>query len=116
MIQFTDREKKIALVKYIIHGVSPFAEAPLQLRAQMLQSAAGIVGLKYDEAEFMEIGQACLDFQANVNAHLMGFIKDNLDVVKEAHTQMHKGNDMFTEKLGKDFVDKALDILDKGKV
>lgn len=114
MVELTEREKKLALVKYIIHGVSPFSEASIGLRAQMLQAAAGVMGMQYDEAEFMEIGQACLDFQAVVNAHLSGFIKDNNDVLKYAHTQMHKGNDLMEKTVGKDFVSEALKLLGKG--
>ena len=58
MVELTDRERKIILIKYIIHGNSPFAETPLSTRVQMLQSALKLSGIKYDESEMLDLGEA----------------------------------------------------------
>ena len=59
----TDKEKKIVLIKYIVHGVSPFSEAHLGLRLKMLKSAIEKCGMKYDDEELQMIGQECLELQ-----------------------------------------------------
>ena len=112
----TDREKKLALVKYIIHGTSPFSDAPLETRINMLKAASNIIGIGFDESEYMEIGQECLFFQEEVNQSLSKFLGYNNDILIHAHTQMGKGNDSMEGKLGKNFIDEALGILGKGKI
>ena len=63
----TDREKKIILIKYIIHGLSPFSKESLDTRISMLKAALLSLGWEYDEAEMLKIGQSILDFQGIVN-------------------------------------------------
>jgi len=116
MIDLTEREKKLCLIKYIIHGASPFSEAPLELRVKMFKAACQILEWEYNEKDLLELGQAALNFQGYVNAHLTSFIEQNNSLLKMAHTSMDKGNESFKELLGADFVDKALDTLKKGKV
>ena len=95
MVELTDREKKIVLIKYIIHGVSPFAEAPLETRVQMLQAALKNYGLKYEESEMLDIGEACLKVQQEVNDSNLGFLQHNKGLVNRALKMMNKGNERF---------------------
>ena len=111
----TDREKKIVLIKYIIHGVSPFDKASIETRVRMLRSAVEKSGMNYDDAEMQSIGQECLDLQGKLNTGLMDFIKSNKDMVIKAHQEMHKGNEPLRKELGDDLSDKGLDVLVKKK-
>lgn len=111
----TDREKKIVLIKFIIHGNSPYAEAPLSLRIKMLKVAVEKSGLVYDENELMIIGQQCLDVQAKLNNNLMDFIKGDKDLVVKAHQELHKGNDSLKKELGNDLAEEGLNVLKKKK-
>ena len=112
----TPKEKRIVLIKYIIHGVSPFAEAPLALRIQMFQAACGVLNIKDSDEELMAIGQECLDYQDEINKSLRGFLTANSETLKHAHIVMAKGNDKMEGLLGKSFVKDALKLLGKGKV
>ena len=94
-LKLTEREEKIILIKYIIHGVSPFYDAPLETRIKMLQSAAEICGYSYDDAEFQEIGRACLAVQQKVNERLLEFVKENDDLVKTVYRDLKAGNDVL---------------------
>ena len=95
MAELTDREKKIVLIKYIIHGVSPYSEAPLDIREQMLIAALNYYGINYQESEMLDIGEAILKTQQDVNDSCMGFLKSNKSLVKEALKRMGKGNERF---------------------
>ena len=92
-LTLTPREEKIILIKYIIHGVSPFYDAPLETRIKMLQAAAEICGYPYDDAEWQEIGRAVLATQEKINWKLAGMIKDNDDLVKTVYSDLKSGND-----------------------
>ena len=111
----TDREQKIVLVKFIIHGNSPYADVPLGTRIKMLKVAVEKSGLQYDENELMIIGQQCLDVQAKLNNNLMDFIKGNKDMVIKAHQELDKGNDSLVKELGEDLVDEGIKVLKKKK-
>jgi len=111
----TDREQKIVLVKFIIHGNSPYADVPLGTRIKMLKVAVEKSGLIYDENELMIIGQQCLDVQAKLNNNLMGFIKRNKDVVIKAHQELDNGNDSLKKELGDELVDEGIKVLKKKK-
>jgi len=115
MTPLTDREKKIILVKFIIHGNSPYAKAPLSLRVKMLKVAVEKSGLHYDENELMVIGQQCLDVQAKLNNSLMDFIKGNKDMVIKAHQELHKGNDSLKKELGDDLAVEGVKVLKEKK-
>ena len=112
----TDKEKKIVLIKYIIHGVSPFAEASLETRIRMLKEAVEKCGMKYNDAEMQEIGQECISLQGVLNDKLMSYVTHNKDVVIKAHQEIHKGNESLREGLGDEVYDQADDILKRGKV
>lgn len=106
-----EREKKIVLIKYIIHGVSPFSEAPLTTRIKMLKSAVVKCGMKYDENELMELGQECIDLQAKLNNTLMQFLTANKDMLVKAHQEIDKGNDSLKGELGEDITNESAKIL-----
>lgn len=112
----TDKEKKIVLIKYIVHGVSPFAEASLETRIRMLKQAVEKCGIKYNDTEMQEIGQECIDFQGELNESLMGVIKSNKDIVIKAHQEIHKGNESLRKELGDEVFDQGDGILKRGKV
>jgi len=111
IIPLTDREQKIVLVKFIIHGNSPYADVPLGTRIKMLKVAVEKSGLHYDENELMVIGQQCLDVQAKLNNSLMDFIKGNKDMVIKAHQELHKGNDSLKKELGSELADEGIKTL-----
>jgi|TARA_R110002096_G_scaffold296525_2_gene491000 hypothetical protein len=115
MIPLTSKEKKIVLIKYIIHGVSPFAEASLDIRIKMLKSAMKKIGLHYDEEEMLSIGEQCLEVQGSLNNSMMDYIKGHKDMVIKAHQELHKGNDSLRKELGDDLSDEGLDVLSKKK-
>lgn len=98
----TDREKKLVLVKYIIHGVSPFDAAPLDKRVKMLKVAVEKAGLNYDESELMKLGELCIDLQGKLNHTLTDYLEDNPELVAQAHKEIHKGNDSLVGQVGDD--------------
>ena len=115
IVPLTDREKKIVLIKYIVHGVSPFSKAPLDTRIKMLKSAVKKCGMEYDENELMIFGQQCLDLQAKLNSGLMDHIKNNKDMVIKAHQELHKGNDSLRKELGDGLADEGVKVLKEKK-
>ena len=73
------------------------------------------IGLHYDEAELLLIGEQCLEVQDSLNNSLMDYIKGHKDMVIKAHQELHKGNDSLRNELGDDLSDEGLDILSKKK-
>lgn len=111
----TDKEKKIVLIKYIIHGVSPFSEAPLGTRIKMLKAAVENCGMIYDEDELMLIGQECIDLQSKLNNYMMKFIESNDDLLTRAHIEINKGNESLKKELGDEVIDESKKLLDNPK-
>ena len=108
----TDKEKKIVLIKYIVHGVSPFSEAHLGVRLKMLKAAIEKCGMVYDDDELQLIGQECLQL---LNNDMMQFIIDNNDLLTKAHIEIEKGNDGFKKELGEDIIDESKELLKNPK-
>jgi hypothetical protein len=98
LVELTDREKKIILIKYIIHGNSPFAETELEIRVQMLQAALKLSGINYEESEMMDLGEAILEIQQNSNDSSLGFLKQHGGMIDKALSMLGKGNDRFSFK------------------
>ncbi len=92
-LELTEREVKIVMIKYIIHGNSPFSEAPLETRMKMLMVAAKQYGIKYDDAEFQEIGRACLQVQQNIITNAAEFLNKDKDLYKAGTDGIKKGGD-----------------------
>lgn len=111
----TERETKIILIKYIIHGVSPYSDASLVTRVKMLKASMKNLGMSYNDSEMQSIGNECLDLQGKLNATLMNSIKNDKDLVIKAHQELHKGNDSLTKELGNDLADEGLKVLKKKK-
>lgn len=61
----------------------------------MLQAAAEVCGYDYNDAEFQEIGRACLAVQEKINGKLLGFVKDNEDLIKTVYRDLKAGNDVL---------------------
>ena len=93
MAELTDREKKIILIKYIIHGVSPFQEAPLTVRIKMLKAAAEINGFVYDDEEWQKLGNDILDVQSEINDKLAGFLRKDKDLYDTVMKSLKNGNE-----------------------
>jgi two-component SAPR family response regulator len=111
----TDKEKKIVLIKYIIHGVAPFSEAPIETRIKMLKSAVEKSGMIYDDIELQNIGQECIELQGKLNSGLMEYLRANKDMIVKAHQEIHKGNEPLKEELGDDLTEKSDKILKNPK-
>jgi hypothetical protein len=114
-MKLSEREQKIVLIKYIIHGASPFDKAPLETRVNMLKAALAVINCNYNEKELLGIGQACLDLQQKTNDKLKKFNSKHTDVLVRAHTEIARGNDSMTGMLGKNFVDEAAELLGSRK-
>ena len=112
----TDKEMKIVLIKYIVHGVSPFAETSLETRIRMLKQAVEKCGMTYNDAEMQEIGQECISLQGALNSKLMSWVTHNKDVIIKAHQEIHKGNESLRKELGDEVFDQGDDILKRGKI
>lgn len=111
----TDKEKKIVLIKYIVHGVSPFSEASINTRLKMLKSAVEKCGMKYDDDELQMIGQECLELQGQLNSGLMEFLRANKDLIAKAHQEIEKGNESLIKEVGEDVVEESKELLRKPK-
>lgn len=106
LYELTEREEKIILIKYIIHGVSPFSDVPLKLRVKMLVSAAKICGYEYDDVEWQKLGRSIIAVHYKVNEKLAGMLSDNKDLVKTVMDGLKNGNE--------NIITVADDILDGG--
>jgi hypothetical protein len=95
MVELSDREKKIVLIKYIIHGVSPYDTVSIDIREQMLIASLKTMGLDYDKSEMLDLGEAILKVQEDHQQSLIGFLKANKEQTAEAMKRMGKGNDRF---------------------
>jgi hypothetical protein len=96
MVELTEREKAITLIKYIIHGNSPYSEVPLETRVQMLEAALKTSGINYNQGELLDIGQAILDVQQAANDSALGFLQNNKGLVQQALNMIGKGNDRLS--------------------
>lgn len=116
MTDFTDREKAIILVKYIVHGNSPFAEATLEKRIKMLTVAVKVMKLNISMDELFKIGEEIILTQGEFIGTQKRFIRNNKDVLVRAHTELHKGNESLEGMLDKETIDEALSLLKKGDI
>jgi len=93
MVELTDREKKIVMIKFIIHGVSPYQDVPIKLRGQMLEASLKTMGINYTTSELLDLGEACIALQEDQKQSLMGFLSANKDMMKQAIAMIGKGGD-----------------------
>lgn len=106
----TDKEKRICLIKYIVHGNSPFADEPIEKRIEMLEAACLTIGLDYDDSKMQELGREILDFQAEFIEIQNVFVGENTDVLARV-----KGNEEIEKIVGTNYLKKAMEKLGKGK-
>lgn len=106
----TDKEKRIVLIKYIVHGNSPFADAPIEKRIEMLQAACLTVGLDYDDDKMQELGLEVLEFQKEFIDIQNKIVGENLDILARV-----KGNEEIKKIVGNEYLKKAMDKLGRGK-
>ena len=74
MAELTDREKKIILIKFIMHGMSPYTELRVEDREKHLIAAMEMLGYAYDKNEMLDLGEAILRVQQQVIDSASGFI------------------------------------------
>lgn len=93
MVELTDREKKIIMIKFIIHGVSPYQGVSIELRGQMLEASLKTMGIQYTKSELLDLGEACIALQEDQRQSLLGFLTTNTGKVEQAIALMGKGGD-----------------------
>lgn len=84
MVELTDREKKIVMIKFIMHGVGPFYHLSVETRENMLIQALKILGFDYNKDEMLDIGQAILDVQNEYNEKAEAWLELNKETVRKA--------------------------------
>ena len=85
MAELTDREKKIILIKFIMHGNSPYTSLSIDDREKHLIASMQLLGYDYDQAEMLDLGEAILAVQQQVIDSAAGFINTlPKDVVAKA--------------------------------
>ena len=88
MAELTEREKKIVCIKFIMHNDGPFKKLPMSVRETMLASAVKLLGYDYDDKEMLDLGQAVVDLQHEINQSGAKFLDTNKDIIKEALKHM----------------------------
>ena len=84
MVELTEREKKIIMIKFIMHGVGPFQHLSVDARENMLMASLKVLGFEYNKDEMLDIGQAILATQQQFIAKAMGFLELNKEDVRKA--------------------------------
>lgn len=92
-ITLSDKEIKIVMIKYIIHGISPFYDAPIELRAKLLQVAAQQAGFTDTDDELQNLGIEILKVQEWINKNAIQFLNDNKEIHDIVMRDMKDGND-----------------------
>jgi|APSaa5957512535_1039671.scaffolds.fasta_scaffold48295_5 hypothetical protein len=100
-ITLTDNEIKIVMIKYIIHGISPFYDAPIQLRAKLLQVAIKQAGFTDTDDELQNLGLEILKVQEWVNNNAMKFLNDNKEIYRIIMRDLKDGNDKLVKVVDK---------------
>ena len=85
MVELTDREKKIILVKFIMHGNSPYTSLSVDDREKHLIASMQLLGFDYNKDEMLDIGESILAVQQQLTDSAQGFINSlPKDVVANA--------------------------------
>lgn len=74
MVELTDREKKIVLIKFIMHGNSPYTSLSVDDREKHLIAAMQLLGFDYNKDEMLDIGESILAVQQQMMDSAKGFI------------------------------------------
>ena len=85
MVELTDREKKIILIKFIMHGNSPYTSLSVDDREKHLIASMQLLGFDYNKDEMLDIGESILAVQQQLTDSAQGFINSlPKDVVASA--------------------------------
>ena len=98
MVELTEREKKIVMIKFIMHNDGPFSQLPMGTRENMLAASLKIMNMEYNKDEMLDIGQAVVDLQHNFVKSGQQFMQANAGAFQEA--LKHMNIDKNTKKLG----------------
>ena len=90
MVELTDREKKIVLIKFIMHGME---QLPVENRVQILKVAMKLLGMNYNEQEMFDINDAVAQVQQSVIGASQGFLKNNKDLVDQGISMLGSRGD-----------------------
>ena len=74
MVELTDREKKIILIKFVMHGNSPYTSLSVDDREKHLIAAVQLLGFDYNKDEMLDIGESILAVQKQLLDSAQGFI------------------------------------------
>lgn len=74
MVELTEREVKIVLIKFIMHGMSPYTSLSVDDREKHLIAAMNIMGIEYKKDEMLDLGEAILATQQRMVDSAKGFI------------------------------------------
>jgi len=88
MVELTEREERIILIKFLMHNDGPFGKLPMDTRELMLASSCKLLGFDYDKDSMLDLGHAILDVQKKVNTSGEQFMNANKDMIKEALKHM----------------------------
>ncbi len=93
MVELNEREKKIVLIKFIMHNDGPFSKLPMDVRETMLATTCKLLDYEYDKDAMLDLGNAILDVQKAVHSSGEQFMNANADTIKEALKHMNLGKD-----------------------
>ena len=74
MVELTDREKKLILIKFIMHGMSPYTSLSVDDREKHLIASMQLLGFDYNKDEMLDLGESILQVQQQVIDSASGFI------------------------------------------
>lgn len=74
MVELTEREIKIVLIKFIMHGMSPYTSLSIDDREKHLIAALNVMGMEYKKDEMLDLGEAILVIQQRMVDSAKGFI------------------------------------------
>ena len=98
MVELTDREKQIVMIKFIVHGNGPFSNTPVPQRVKMLEAAIKVMGLEWNEQEMFDLGEAVIATQQQFLDSGMGWMEKNQDAIDAGLKIMGTGMDRFKFK------------------
>ena len=74
MVELTEREKKIVMIKFVMHGVGPYQNLSVDEREKHLIAALQLMGIQYNRDEMLDLGEAILAVQQSMMDSARGFI------------------------------------------
>ena len=74
MVELTEREQKIVMIKFIMHGNGPYMTLSVDDREKHLIAALQLLGFDYDKNEMLDLGDAIIGVQQQMIDSAAGFI------------------------------------------